>query len=198
LAEALVRLDRLEEAEAVLAPLEAIAAERRRLSSLAGAARVRGMLEVARGEASAAEAAFEAGLAHAAQVDMPFERALLEDAYGCFLRRKGERRRAFEHLGRAHRVYVQLGALPFIERVEREIEGCGLRPAHRSAPRQVELTASELAVARLVATGKSNKEVAAELVVSTKTVGYHLGNIFTKLGVSSRTQLAARFAAASS
>ena len=192
-AEALVRLGRLEEAEQMLAPLEVLAAGRGRRSSLAGAARVRGMLEGARGRDGDAHAAFQAGLVHAAQVEMPFERALLEDAYGRFLRRAGERRQARERLGGAYEVYLRLGARPFVERVERELAACGLSPARRSPARHLELTPQELAVARLVAAGKTNREVAAELVVSAKTVGYHLGNVYTKLGVSSRTQMAARF-----
>jgi DNA-binding NarL/FixJ family response regulator len=53
------------------------------------------------------------------------------------------------------------------------------------------LTTQEQAVARLVCAGKSNREVAAELVISVKTVGYHLGNTYSKLGVNTRTQLAA-------
>lgn len=194
-AEALVRLGRLEEAEQLLVPLEALAAERGRHSSLAGAARVRGMLEGARGRDGDAHAAFQAGLAHAAEVEMPFEGALLDEAYGRLLRRVGERRQARERLGRAHEVYLRLGARPFVERVERELAACGLSTARRSPARRLELTPQELAVARLVAAGKTNREVAAELVVSAKIVGYHLGNVYTKLGVSSRTQMAARFAA---
>ncbi len=194
-ADALVRLGRLEDAEEVLVPLESLAAERDRRSSLVGAARVRGALEAAAGRHDDAHAAFEAGLAHAAHVEMPFERALLEDAYGRFLRRAGERRLARERLGAAHQTYVRLGARPFMEPVERELAACGLTPARRSPARHLELTPQELAVARLVATGKTNREVAAELVVSVKTVGYHLGNVFTKLGVSSRTELAAHFIA---
>ncbi|HEX2272909.1 MAG TPA: AAA family ATPase [Acidimicrobiales bacterium] len=195
-ADALLRLGRLEEAEGVLAPLEARAAERGRHSSLAGAARVRGMLEATRGREHAARAAFEAGLCHAAQVAMPFERARLEDAYGRFLRRAGARRRAREQLASAQQAYLTLGARPYLERLERELAACGLTPARRSAAHHLQLTPQELAVARLVAAGKTNREVAAELVVSAKTVGYHLGNVYAKLGVSSRTQLAAHFAAA--
>ena len=54
------------------------------------------------------------------------------------------------------------------------------------------LTPQERAVARLVCAGRTNREVAAELVLSVKTVGYHLGNAYAKLGVNSRTQLAVR------
>jgi ATP/maltotriose-dependent transcriptional regulator MalT len=197
-AEALVRLGRLEEAEDVLAPLEDIAARRNRHSSLAGAARVRGLLQAARGRTSQADSAFQLAFAHAECVEMPFERAVLADSYGRFLRRTGARKHADEQLQSAHETFVRLGARPFVEGVERELAACGLTPARRTAAGNLELTPQELAVAKLVAAGNSNREVAAALVISTKTVGYHLGHVFTKLGISSRTQLAARFAASGS
>ena len=61
-------------------------------------------------------------------------------------------------------------------------------------PVSVELTPQELAVARLVSTGLTNREAATELVVSPKTVEYHLGHVYAKLRVRSRTELAARLA----
>jgi DNA-binding NarL/FixJ family response regulator len=125
----------------------------------------------------------------------PFELALVEDAYGRYLRRAGERRAAAELLGRARDTYVRLGARPFLEPIERELQGCGLTPTRRRSPDPTRLTPQELAVARLVATGLTNREVAAELVVSVKTVEYHLGHVYQKLGVRSRTELAGQFAA---
>jgi len=193
-AEALVRLGRLDEAEAALTPLEALAAERERHSSLLAAARVRGSLEAARGRSREAQEAFEAGLVHAAAIDMPFERALLEDTYGRLLRRAGERRQARERLERAEQTYARLGAEPYLHDVSRELAACGLKPRRRSSGNQLELTPQELAVARLVAVGRTNREVAAELVVSPKTVEYHLAHVYVKTGVRSRTELAARMA----
>src|SRR5205823_6979525 len=84
LADALVSLGRVEEAEEVLAPLEALAAARQRHSALANAARVRGNLEAARKAPAVARAAFMAGLDHAGSVPIPFDRARLEAAYGRF------------------------------------------------------------------------------------------------------------------
>jgi DNA-binding CsgD family transcriptional regulator len=78
---------------------------------------------------------------------------------------------------------------------DRDLWGCGAqtRPGH--GPAEWNLTASELAVARLVSTGRSNREVAAELYVSVKAVEYHLGHVFDKIGIRSRRDLAGRLAA---
>ncbi len=77
---------------------------------------------------------------------------------------------------------------------ERELAlcGAGIRPEQRPA---WNLTTSELAVARLVCTGRSNREVAAELYVSVKAVEFHLGHVFDKTGIRSRKDLASRLAA---
>jgi DNA-binding NarL/FixJ family response regulator len=71
-------------------------------------------------------------------------------------------------------------------RCDRELRTCGL--GHRPDPAGP-LTTQERAVADLVAAGRTNREAARELVVSVKTIEFHLGNVFTKLGVRSRSQL---------
>lgn len=119
--------------------------------------------------------------------------------YGSFLRRSGERRAAATHLAEAERVFCHLAATPFVERCQAELAGCGLAPRSRSTQQgRFALTAQELAVARLVAAGATNREVAAQLVLSVKTIEYNLGNVFTKLSISSRRQLAGRLSAPSS
>lgn len=193
--DALVALGRLEEAAGAFAAYEALAHRRGRKLALAGAARVRGNLEAARGRPGPAKAAFQVAVSHLDGVPAPFDRALLQEAYGRLLRRLGERRAAAGRLEAAREGFAALGARPFIDRVDRELAACGLAPRRRSGGPVLDLTPQELAVARLVATGRSNREAAAELVVSVKTVGYHLGNVYAKLGVNSRSQLAARFAA---
>ena len=87
--------------------------------------------------------------------------------------------------------FQQLGARPFVQRIDQELAACGLTPAPRSSLTASTLTPQEVAVARLVASGRTNREVAGELALSVKTVEYHLGHVFTKLGVASRSQLAA-------
>jgi DNA-binding CsgD family transcriptional regulator len=78
---------------------------------------------------------------------------------------------------------------------ERELQACGAEIAPEPGPARWSLTASEMAVARLVCTGRSNREVAAELYVSVKAVEYHLGHVFDKVGIRSRKALASRLAA---
>lgn len=84
-----------------------------------------------------------------------------------------------------------MGAVPFLDRCERELSACGLAPGRRDQSHRARLSPQELAVATLVASGMSNPQVAAELIVSVKTIEFHLGNVYAKLGVSSRNQLAA-------
>ena len=189
--DALVGSGRLEQAEAFLAPHEELAAARGRRSSIARLARVRGRLEAAAGRVEAAEAAFRHGLGQLERLPLPFERALLELAYGQTLRRHGQRRAAAGQLQAAYDRLAALAARPYLQRCERELNACGLAPAKRHSFDPSQLTAQELAVARLVAAGMSNRQVASELFVSIKTVQFHLTHIYSKLRVSSRAELAA-------
>lgn len=194
-AEALVSLGRLGEAEEVVAKLDTVARALQRRSSLARAARVRGAFEAARQDPDAARESFEAALAHCDGLPAPFDRALVELAYGRFLRRAGERRAAGGHLGEAHSTFCRLGAEPFAQRCGDELAACGLAPRRWSSnAARFKLSPQELAVAKLVMSGATNREVATQLVVSVKTVEYHLGNLFAKLGIRSRRQLGARLA----
>lgn len=191
-AEALVATSRAEEADQFLGPHEQLADRRGRPSTIARLARVRGRIEAALGRREQAAAAFERALEHIEPLAMPYERALIELAHGQFLRRHGRRRAASEQLTRAREVFAALEARPALERCERELVACGLKPSRRGADEQPDLTPQEQAVAQLVATGRTNREVAAELLLSVKTIEVHLTRIYAKLGVSSRAQLAAQ------
>jgi DNA-binding CsgD family transcriptional regulator len=151
-------------------------------------------LQAARGDAAGAEASFRAGLEHVKRIAAPFDRALIDDGYGRFLRRSGERRAGAGHLQAALDTFVELGADPFADRCRRELLACGVTRIGARTPRGAALTPQEAAVARLVAEGLTNRQVAAELVVSVKTVEFHLGKVFSKLGVRTRSQLAAQVA----
>jgi len=106
------------------------------------------------------------------------------------LRRARRRREARTHLRAAAELFVRLGATPWSERARAELRGSGLT-AQRGDPSALDrLTPQELQVARLVAAGASNKQVAAQLVLSPRTIDFHLRNIFAKLGITSRMQLA--------
>jgi ATP/maltotriose-dependent transcriptional regulator MalT len=191
LADALVEMGEFEQACDVLHPFETRAAERGCHSAMAAAARARGNLEATQGNKEDAEAAFQAGLNHAAQVPMPFERARLQFAYGAFLRRSGRRSQAAEQLRAAHTTLTSLNAGPDLGRTEQELAACGVAFT-RPTTRQFDLTVQELAVARLVAAGMTNRQAARELAISVKTVEYHLGRIYSKLNVASRVELANR------
>ncbi len=191
-ADALIDLGHIEEADTVLTGYETLAGARGRHSSLASAARVRANLQLAQGQPRQARASFEAALGHARQVSAPFDQARVQNIYGRFLRRVGDRRAAAAQLQDAGDVFARLGARSFAEQAERELAACGLAPARRTQPDAARLTPQEFATARLVAAGATNRQVAAELVVSIKTVEYHLCRVYTKLGISSRHQLADR------
>jgi DNA-binding NarL/FixJ family response regulator len=115
---------------------------------------------------------------------------LLETAYGRYLRRAGRSDDAAAHLHAARTRFAQLDARPFQRRCQRELTACDRTSPKRMAGPRTSLTRQEQAVARLVADGHTNRETAAALVVSVKTIEYHLGNTYAKLGVTSRTQLA--------
>jgi DNA-binding CsgD family transcriptional regulator len=186
---ALTALGRLDEAERVLSDLAERSVARGHRLCLVSVGRLRGTLEAVRGRSDRAREAFEAAVAAAAEVDAPFEQALLDEAYGRVLRRAGERRAAMERLRACRDAFARLGAVPFVERMEPELAACGLGPAIRAVRGPSDLTPQELAVARLVVRGLTNREVATELIVSVKTVEYHLANVFAKLGVRSRREL---------
>jgi ATP/maltotriose-dependent transcriptional regulator MalT len=188
LTDALTSIGHHQEASALLDRWQALAAARGRRSAQVAAARARGRLEAARGNHKAAEQMFQAGLEHAGQIDEPFICGLLEAAYGEFLRRTSRRSAAAAHLRAAGEIFAQLQARPYLERCDRELLGCGLTPRRRQDG-GIHLTPQELAVARLAARGLTNRQAAADLVVSVKTVEYHLAKVYTKLAITSRSQL---------
>ena len=193
--DALVAVGRIDDATSVARDLEDEARNCGDHAVGADAARACGTVAAARRDDAEATAAFAAGLALDPVRSRPYERARLEMAAGAHLRRTGHRRAAADLLAVAAERLRALGATPWAERCQREIDGCGLRPRRRHG-QDDELTAREELVAGVVARGLSNREVAAELGISVKTVEHHLGRIYTKLGLRSRTQLAVHLVAA--
>lgn len=190
-AEALVRSARLDEAADVLAALAAAVADGTGAVIGVDVCRVRGALEHARGDHAHARAAFAAGQEIAARAGSPLAEAELELAFGRFLRRTGRRSTAAARLQTARSLFERMRAQPFLDACDAELAACGLRTPAAGGD-GYGLSPREQAVARLVAAGKSNREVGEELYLSTKAIEYHLSNIFTKLGVHSRHQLASR------
>lgn len=184
LAEALVGLGRLDEAETALAAYEQRAAAVGRRSALAGAARVRGTLCAATDDHHGARRSFDAALAHAH--GLPFELGRCHHSYGKALAAAGNTNLAHTQLAAARAIFADGGALAFVQLVDADLTHLG--PVIPTGP-DAALTAGEQAVARLAAQRLTNPEIAEKLTVSRKTVEYHLSNVYAKLGIRSRTQL---------
>jgi DNA-binding CsgD family transcriptional regulator/tetratricopeptide (TPR) repeat protein len=188
---ALARLGRPDEAAQVLQPFEELAQLRGRRSAMAAASRARGFLEAARHRPDAARAALTDSVANLEGLVMPFEEAQTRLEYGRFLRHIGQRRRAVCELSAARSLFAALGAQPFRDRCDSE-----LGHDARSLPlaSQPPLTPRQLIVARAVANGKSNRDIATELYITVKTVEFHVNQILMRLSVDSRAEVATALA----
>jgi DNA-binding CsgD family transcriptional regulator len=109
--------------------------------------------------------------------------------YGEWLRRQGRRTDAREQLRSAHEMFTAIGAEAFADRARRELVATGEKPGKGTLAAAGELTAREAQVARMARDGLSNPEIGARLYLSPRTVEYHLGNVFGKLGITSRHEL---------
>jgi DNA-binding CsgD family transcriptional regulator len=183
--EAAVRADRLDDVLGDFERFEAWVTEFPTPARVALLARCRALVDE-----SAAERNFEqaVGLAEALS---PFDRARSEMLYGEWLRRHRRRVDARAHLRAALLAFGQLGLPPWEERARSELRATGETARKRDPSTRDRLTAQELQIARLVAAGMSNPEVAGQLFLSPRTIDYHLRKVFTKLEITSRTELAA-------
>ena len=120
--------------------------------------------------------------------------------YGEWLRRERRRRDARDQLASAYEIFDSVGAAAFAERARIELRAAGGHARQHAIQTPDTLTAQEALIARLAGEGASNPQIAAQLFISRATVAYHLRKVFTKLGVSSRSELApalpARYGAA--
>jgi DNA-binding CsgD family transcriptional regulator len=185
--DALIELGDPEGAAAVIAEIRHRGEQSDRPLELALAARGQAQLQAAGGDFDAAEATFGQALAHHDRLGWPFERARTMLALGASRRRAKRKRLARDAIAEALSTFSDLGATLWTARAEGELARVGGR-----RPSPGVLTPTERRVAELVASGRTNQEVADQLFLSVKTVAAHLTNIYGKLGVRSRTQLAHR------
>jgi DNA-binding CsgD family transcriptional regulator len=186
LIEALIRDSRETQAAEELDALETDAKRTGRVMALAAVARCRGVMA-----ADDWEDQFLVALALHDRTDVPFERARTELCFGERLRRERRRVDARHHLRSALETFEALGAGPWCARAREELTATGERARSRGPDHIPDLlTAHELRVARVVAEGATNREAAAELFLSPKTIEAHLRSVYRKLGVRSRAELA--------
>jgi DNA-binding CsgD family transcriptional regulator len=184
LVEAGVRTGRLDEAKGAAATLRGWAAHMRAPWALALAARCDGLLDQ-----RDADAHFAAAADLHTQGSRPFDAARTELLRGESLRRRRSRAAARTHLRAALETFERLGAAPWAERARVELQATGETARKRDPSTISELTPQELQIVRLVGAGGTNREIAAELFLSPRTIDYHLHKIFIKLGMTSRSEL---------
>jgi DNA-binding CsgD family transcriptional regulator len=136
-----------------------------------------------------ADASFRESIRYLDRAGIRLELARGHLLYGEWLRRVGERINAREQLRTAHDLLLAMGATAFAERARRELAVLGEKGLQRSVETTEDLTVQEFHIARFARDGLSNAEIGARLFISPRTVEWHLGKVFTKLGISSRRQL---------
>lgn len=160
------------------------------------AALVARCLALAADDDEAAAEAFEAALVAHAKVPNAFETARTRLLYGARLRRGGRRVAAREQLRLALDAFAAMDLTAWERRAAHELAATGGTARPRRPLASEPLTSQETRVALLVARGLSNREVAAALFLSPRTVEHHVSSVFRKRGFRSRTELAAAFAVA--
>jgi DNA-binding CsgD family transcriptional regulator len=141
-------------------------------------------------EPDQAERLFRAALELHSHAGRPFERARTELAFGEALRRSRRRAEARPYLRAALERFEALGATRWAERARVELRASGETARRRDPSTIDDLTPQELQIARMVGEGATNRDIAGRLFLSPRTIDFHLRNVFRKLGIKSRTELA--------
>jgi DNA-binding CsgD family transcriptional regulator len=182
--EACIRAGRIHQARRGLQRFERKAKETGRTWALA-TTRCHGLLA----DPADAEPAFSQAYQWHAHTTMPFELARTQLCHGQQLRRAKQRTAARDCLRTALATFEHLDARPWANQASAELQATGETARRRTRPATSRLTPQEFQVARLVADGRSNRDIAAALFLSPKTVEFHLGGIHRKLNTNSRAQL---------
>jgi DNA-binding CsgD family transcriptional regulator len=185
LVEAAVRANQPQRGQTALAGFEHWAIHTAPPWALALVPRCRGLLSAG----ATADRHFAEALRLHGPSSRPFERARTQLLYGEALRRARRRAEAREHLRAAFTTFEQLGASPWAERARTELRASGETARRRNPGTLDQLTPQELQIVRFVGQGASNRDVAAQLFLSPRTIDYHLRQVFAKLGISSRAEL---------
>ncbi len=182
--EAMVGLDRVDSAEPLVAALEANGRRLDRPWMLAVGARGRAMLSAARGDIKDAVEAAEDAMGHHERLPMPFEQARTQLLLGQLQRRQRRNEAAAATLHSALDTFERLGTPLWANRARADLGRANIGPHGTAA-----LTPSEQRVAELAASGMTNRNVAAALFISPKTVEANLARVYAKLGIHSRAEL---------
>ena len=182
--EAMISLGRGGEAEPLIEALECNGRRLDRPWMLAVGARCRSMWLAARGDVEAAALKAQDAMAEHDRLPMPFERARTQLLLGQLHRRQRQKERSRAILREALQAFEAMGTRLWAERARAELARADVAPS-----RDLALTPSERRVAELAASGKTNRDVAAALFISPKTVEANLARIYRKLGIKSRAEL---------
>jgi DNA-binding CsgD family transcriptional regulator/tetratricopeptide (TPR) repeat protein len=188
----------LQDAHRYAESLTEIASETGHPDAIAALAHAIGELALANGDPDSAAEQLSRAVAVHRDLDLPFARAEIELRAGVALAAAGEREPALDLLADAYRTARKLGARPLATEATREVAAIGASVAERLGPRAAAhadgpgLTRRELEVVRLVAVGRTNREIATELFLSPRTVDMHVRNLLRKLDCRSRVEAAHR------
>jgi DNA-binding CsgD family transcriptional regulator len=140
-------------------------------------------------EGETADRLYREAIERLSRTRMRAELARAHLLYGEWLRRQNRRVDAREQLRIAYQMLTAMGMEGFAERARQELLATGETVRKRTVETLAELTAQEAQIARLARDGRTNQEISTQLFISPRTVEWHLGNVFTKLGITSRKQL---------
>jgi DNA-binding CsgD family transcriptional regulator len=188
--EALIQLGALAQADDLLDRYQTRACAVPRPHALAAAERCGGLLAAARGDLDRALDALAGSVERYERLPLAFEHARTLLALGATERRANHKRAAREALERALDAFERLGAPLWAAKARAELGRIG----GRRAPARGALSETEAQIAALAAAGRTNAEIAAALIISPKTVKWNLSKVYSKLGLRSRTELAAALA----